>query len=161
MAVTEDSLTGTIEGLTARGEVFQLRVRLDNHADRSLHFIARVRALDFDSDTRQLTVRLHDQGRRVIPGAANVAPQTQFIDPGASTEINVELPNEITKLIASPDGDLAKVAFIKHRIVDAATVAVTVGWADVPYYEDPRPSDETVLPSVLWQQHRLTTRLER
>lgn len=161
MAVPEDSLTGTIEDLVVSDDRVRLRVRLTNRADRPLHVIAGVRALDFDPDAARLTVRLHDEGRRVVPGAANVTPKTQFVDPDATADITVDLPAEITKLAPPPEDDPTKVVFVKHRIADATTVDVELGWADVPYYEDPRPTDSTVLPSVLWQQHRLTARYER
>jgi hypothetical protein len=161
MTVPEDSLRANVESVDETERGLEIRVQLRNDADRALHYISDVRALDYDPGSRKLTVRLSDRGRVVVPGAANVRPPLRYIDPGSEAEITLRLPEQITKLAPSPDVERRIVAFQQQRIADAEEVAVEIAWSDVPFYEDPRVSSEDVLPSVHWQQHEETASIRR
>lgn len=161
MAVSSESFQASIASVEPNERGLQIRIQLRNQADRALHYISAVRGLAYDPATKHLTIRLTDEGRAIVPGAANVRPPMRFIDPAAEAEITVQVPAQISKLAPSPDGDNRRVAFERHRIADAADVTIEIGWADVPFYEDPRPRDTTVMPSVHWQQHRETATLHR
>ena len=40
-------------------------------------------------------------------------------------------------------------------IADADEVVVNIGWADTPYYADPRKSKKQVMPTERWEQGKL------
>ncbi len=154
MAVDEGSLEAEVDAVAVDEDGLRIRLRLRNSADRALHYIAAVRSVDYDPQARRLAVRLTDAGRVVVPGVSNVRPPMRFVDPGAEAELTLRLPATLSWLVSDPDGDPRRVAFDRHRITDAEDVVVEIGWADVPFYEDPRPRDDAVLPSVRWEQHR-------
>jgi hypothetical protein len=161
MTVSENSLQATVDDVTAGDAGVTIRLTLENSADRALHYIAGVRAVAYAPETGQLTVRLTDVGRAVVPGGANIAPVMQFVEPESSVELAIELPAEIVQLAPAADGDLKRVAFVRHRIADTTRIRVELAWADVPFYEDPRSSAELQMPSVDWQQHLLAVLWER
>ena len=157
MAVESTAFEATLDEVIDLGNRLLIRVTLRNQIDRALHYISEPRAIEYDPDANRLEVRLTDVGRVVVPGASNVAPTMQFIDPNGRAELEISLPAEIVRLVPT-DGDAKRVSFAKHRIADAAAggeVVVEIGWSDVPYYEDPRSSTELTMPSTQWQQHLL------
>jgi hypothetical protein len=157
--IDASSLQGTVTSTcsTARGLVIVIHLR--NDSDRALHYVADVRAIKYDPVTRRLEVRLSDEGRTVIPGAVNIRPRFHYIDPGAEAELTLVLPNEIVMLAPPPDPERRTVAFQKHRIADAEELEIYIAWADTPYYEDTRDTEETRdaanrrYPVARWQQH--------
>lgn len=163
MSTTDPDLHAVVADVVEDDDGLDVTIRLHNSADRALHYIGAVRALDYDPTARRLTVRLSDVGREVVPGAANLRPPTRSVDPGADAEVTVHLPAQITQLVPSPDGDERRVAFARQRIADAEEVVVEVAWSEVPFYADPRDHDDLVLPSVRWQQDTAyaTTRRRR
>jgi hypothetical protein len=163
MTVDAGSLQAEVLAVEAVERGLEIRVRMANRADRALHYISDVRALDYDAAARRLTVKLSDEGREIVPGASNVHPPTRYLDPGSEAEVTLRVPAEISRLAPSPDGDPRKVAFERLRIADAEEVVVQIAWADVPFYEDPRPraAAELVMPSVQWQQHRTDATFRR
>jgi hypothetical protein len=161
VAVNEESLEATVASVEENERGLVIRLRLRNHADRALHYIAAVRGLDYDPDTRRLTVRLSDVGRVVLPDTANVRPPIRSVDPAAEAEVTLQLPTKISKLAPDPGGDTRRVAFERQRIADAEDVVVEVAWADVPYYEDRRKHDASAMPSVRWQQHQQSATFQR
>ncbi len=161
MSTAQDAFRTQVAAVTEVDGGLELRVTLHNTTDRALHYLSAVRALDYDPATRRLTVRLSDEGREVVPGAANMRPPVSRVDPGADAEVVLRLPETISRLVPSRDGDPERVAFERLRIADAVEVVVEVAWADVPFYPDPREHDELVLPSVHWQQHTARSSLAR
>ena len=161
MSTSQDAFRTRVVAVAEVDGGLELRVTLHNSADRALHYLSAVRALDYDPAARVLTVRLSDEGREVVPGGANMRPPVSRIDPGSDAELVLQLPATISRLVPSPDGDTERVAFERLRIADAVEVVVEVAWADVPYYPDPRHHDDLVLPSVRWQQHTTRSTLTR
>ena len=156
MAVDASAFTAEVSSVAETERGLDVRVRLRNVADRSIHYIARPRALHFDAATSTLTIRLTDEGRMILPGAANVHPTMSYLDPGAEAELVLSVPAHVSQLAPPPDDERRKVAFVRERIADAAVIRVEIGWADTPFYAEQRPGRDDVFPSVLWEQHRLT-----
>jgi hypothetical protein len=148
-----DSLRVEVAGSTETEQGLRIQFTLSNTAERALHYIAEPRGLSFDAASDRLTVRLHDVGRELVPGSAQIRPDMRFVEPGATVEASIVIPTAITRLVPSSDGDLSKVAFETVRIADAAEIEVEIAWADTPFYEDPRPNRPEVFASVVWQQH--------
>jgi hypothetical protein len=141
----------TAESMTETDDGVELAVRLRNPLDRSVHYIADVRAMIFDPATRRLRVQLSDQGREMPPGGVAMLPTFRTIDPHAETVATIRLPRTIVKLSAnpSPEGDTL---FEEHAIADADAIDLEIGWADTPYYDDPREKSQGTLPVASWEQ---------
>jgi hypothetical protein len=154
--VRPDALQGAIVDARMVERGAELVVRLQNTADRALHYIADVRGLRFDPATRTVYVRLTDEGRVLAPGVAEILPEIRYIDPGSEAELQVRLPETIVKLAEPQAGEPRRLAFEKHRIADAEEIVLEIAWADTPLYLDPRPTTDPRLPAVRWQQQTLT-----
>jgi hypothetical protein len=161
MTVERDALKTEIDAVGEADDGLEVRLVFRNDADRALHYIAGVRGLLYDPATKRLTVRLSDEGREIIPGGANIRPPFRHVEPGSQSELTLKLPTEITMLAEPTDPERKEVMFQAHRIADAEQIVVEVAWADVPFYEDPRPKDVEVMPSVVWQQHTQTASIVR
>lgn len=75
----------SLDRLTRRRGQVELRLRLENpRADRALHYICQPRAIVRDDVTGHFEVRLTDEGREPIPGAAHVLPSFDRVDPGST-----------------------------------------------------------------------------
>ena len=129
----------------------EIAVRLRNPLDRPVHYIADVRGILFDPATRRLRVQLSDQGRELVPGLASMEPQFRTVDPESEAVATIRLPKTIVKLAEtqSPEGD---VLFEEHAIADADEIELEIGWADTPYYEDPREKTRGEAPISAWEQ---------
>ncbi len=149
-------LEGSIESMTEVDDGLELAVRLRNPHDRAIHYIADVRSLIFDTTTRRLRVQLSERGLEMPPGGISMEPQFRRIDPQSESAIKVRLPKTIVRLasVPSPTGD---VAFEEHAIADAEGIDLEIGWADTPYYRDPRDKSRGTAPLSSWEQQRLHT----
>lgn len=152
-------ITSSTRVVTDQGLVIVIRLR--NTSRQALHYISDVRAIKYDPVARRLEVRLTDEGRAVIPGAAHVLPQFRVLDPLAAAELSLTLPVEIIMLAPPPDPEKKKIAFQKHRIADAERIDVVVAWSDTPYDQDPRDTDDQRLPAARWQQNEARVVLSR
>lgn len=148
-----DALSVLSADVCSTDDTLVVTVRLRNDADRALHYIASVRSIQYDPATRRLTLRLSDEGRVVVPGAAIVRPKFRHIDPNSEAELTLTVPAEIVMLAAPPDPERRRVAFQKHRLTDAEEIVVEIAWSDTPYYEETRDVDDPRMPTVRWQQH--------
>jgi hypothetical protein len=149
-------LEASSESVTKTEDGVELVVKLRNPLDRAVHYIADVRAMIFDPATRRLRVQLSDRGRQLLPGGIAMEPQFRMIDPHSEALTTVRLPRTIVKLAekASPTGELL---FEEHSIEDAVAIELEIGWADTPYYSDPREKSRGVQPVTAWEQD--TTRV--
>ena len=140
------------EGMKGTKDGFEVAVRLSNPLDRAVHYIADVRGLIFDPATKRLRVLMSDQGFELVPGAVAVEPRFASVDPQSEAVATIGLPKTIVKLAEtpSPPGD---VLFEEHAIADAEAVDVEIGWADTPYYVDPREKSRGAAPVSAWEQH--------
>jgi hypothetical protein len=138
------------ESMVEIDDGFELSVRLRNPLDRAVHYIADVRAMIFDPATRRLRVQLSDQGRELPPGGIAVQPQIRTIDPHGEALATVRLPKTIVKLAQTPSP--GEVRFEEHAIADAVEIELEIGWADTPYYPDPRDKSRTAPPVAAWEQ---------
>jgi hypothetical protein len=120
---------------TRRGVEVALRLR--NDEARPLYYIANVRTVRYDPVTKTVTVGLSDEGRVLIPGAAQVHPVFNYIDPGSEAELRIVLPPRVVKL-ADTGAPGTEVRFEEHSLADADRIVVEVAWSDVPLYEDMR-----------------------
>ncbi len=157
--IRPDALRASLGSMEQSDADIELVVRLSNTATRALHYIADVRATRYNPDTKTLTLSLSDEGREIIPGTIGQLPVFRYIDPESDAEIRLRVPNRVIKLSrTAPPG---KLAFETHQLSDMEEVVIDVAWADVPYYEDTRVTDDKRLPAVRWQQHkaRATKRL--
>jgi hypothetical protein len=146
------------ETIVETDDAFELSVRLRNPLDRAVHYVADVRAMIFDPVTRRLRVQLSDQGRELLPGGIAVQPQIRTIDPHGEVVATVRLPKTIVKLAQpSPQGELR---FEEHAIADAAEIELEIGWADTPYYADPREKSQAAPPVAAWEQESVHVTFE-
>ncbi len=137
--------------VTSRG--IELVLRLRNPGTRALHYISEVRNIQYDPVSKQLTIKMSDEGRTLVPGGMSKLPQFKMIDPNADQLVELLLPDKIVKLATgAPPGDIA---FEEHHISEAESITVDVGWADTPFYEDPRDIDDGRMPTVRWQKGSL------
>jgi hypothetical protein len=67
---------------------------------------------------------------------------------------NVRLPKTIVKLTDAPS-PTGEVMFEEHAIADAEEIELEIGWADTPYYRDPRDRARDELPVAEWEQRSL------
>lgn len=157
--VRPDSIEASIRSIERKEDDLVVVVRLSNTASRALHYICDVRATRYDPETKTLTVAMSDEGRQVIPGAMSKLPEIRYVDPNGEAEFRVRVPEKMVKLSRSaPPGELA---FETHRLSEAESLVVEVGWSDVPYYKDTREraaTKEARLPAARWEQHKARTR---
>lgn len=153
--VMPESLVETEDGV-------ELAVKLRNPLDRPVHYISDVRGIIFDPATRRLRVQLSDQGREMPPGGIAMEPRFRTIEPHGEAVATVRLPKTIVKLAEtpSPEGDTL---FEEHAIADADAIDLEIGWADTPYYADPREKSRGAAPLSSWEQEsaRVTFSRER
>jgi len=146
-------MTGSVKSMKMTDSGMEVLIRLQNPNTRAMHYISDVRALDYDPATKNLTVRLSDQGLTVIPSMVSMRPTFRFVDPESEAEILISLPQTIVKL-GQPSAT-GQVTLEEHRIADASEIAIDIAWADTQFYEDTRPSDSKELPAARWQQGKL------
>ena len=151
---TGPGLQGSVEGMNEVKDGVELAVRLRNPLNRAIHYIADVRGMIFDPATRRLRVQLSDRGRELPPGGTAMQPQFRAVDPGSEALARIRLPKTIVRLSAtsSPTGE---VTFEEFVIADAAEFELEIGWADTPYYRDPRERAAAALPVSSWEQRSL------
>lgn len=149
-----DDLSAAIRSVESKERRLELVVRIQNKAQRALHYIADVRTIGYDPTSKTLTLALSDEGRQVIPGAIGKLPVFRHVDPASEAEIRVSVPDRVVKLSRSaPPGELA---FETQPLAELREVVVEIAWADVPYYEDTRlaAQDDARLPAARWEQHK-------
>jgi hypothetical protein len=147
-------LRGSVESMAEVDDGAELTVRLRNPLDRAIHYISDVRAIVFDPTTRRLRVQLSDQGQEIVPGGIAMEPRFRMIDPHSEALFNVRLPKTIVKLTDAPS-PTGEVMFEEHAIADAEEIELEIGWADTPYYRDPRDRARDELPVAEWEQRSL------
>jgi hypothetical protein len=147
-------LQGSVESMTEVDDGVELTVRLRNPLDRAIHYISDVRGMLFDPATQHLRVQLSDRGREMPPGGIAMEPRFRLIDPQSEALVRVRLPKSIVKLadVPSPTGE---VVFEEHVITDADEIELEIGWADTPYYTDPRDKARGASPISSWEQESL------
>jgi hypothetical protein len=148
-------LQGAIEGMTAVRDGVELEVRLRNPLGRAIHYIADVRGMVFDAATGRLHVQLSDRGREMPPGGTAMQPQFRSVDPGSEAMARIRLPKTIVRLSATP-APSGEVTFEEFAVADATDIDVEIGWADTPFYRDPRERAAAVFPVSAWEQRSLT-----
>jgi hypothetical protein len=146
-------LLGSIESMAASDEGVELEVKLNNPNDRALHYIADVRGIIFDKATGRLRVQLSDRGRQMPPGIY-LEPHFRMIDPRSEALVKIKLPKTIVKLTDEPS-PTGEIMFEEHTIADAVEIEMEIGWADVPFYQDPRKKSRGAHPISSWEQHSL------
>ncbi|HTU13018.1 MAG TPA: hypothetical protein VMG08_19165 [Allosphingosinicella sp.] len=134
---------GTIRSVDFSKRGAEVTLRLRNDDSRPVHYISSVRTIRFDPATKRVVVGLSDEGRVVIPGAADVHPNFSYIDPGSEAELQLVLPPRIVKLAEGPLPD-DEVRFEQHDLADADEIVVEVAWSDIPYYEDVRAQERAL-----------------
>lgn len=147
-------IRGSVESMTEADDRFELFIRLHNPLDRAIHYISDVRAMIFDPKTKRLRVQLSDQGREIPPGGIPKEPEFRKIDPRSESVIKVRLPKTIVKLSDSPSPD-GETRFEEHTISEADEIELEIGWADTPYYRDPREKSRGRHPISSWEQESL------
>jgi len=135
-----------------RGQV-ELRLRLDNpRTDRALHYVSQPRAIVRDDATGTFEVRLTDEGREPIPGAVDLLPSFDRVDPSSTALLTVNLPDTIVRMspTSGPNGEIQ----VEELSLSAdATIEVVIGWSDTAYYPDPRVRMGTLgAPHSGWEQ---------
>lgn len=139
----EDTASGT-----------RITLRLSNPGTRAVHYIAVPRAFKFDMATGDLVVRMSDEGLQPIPGLALMEPQFRTIDPNSAAELVIDLPETLVRLSdTSTDGDLR---FDEFVVADANSISVEIAWSDDVFYEDPRATESSVLPTEKWEKGKLS-----
>ncbi|MGL5859349.1 MAG: hypothetical protein ACRC35_13270 [Angustibacter sp.] len=127
-----------LDRMTRRSGRVELRLRMTNRdPDRTMHYVAQVRAIVFDDTRNTFVVRLSDEGREVVPGAASVLPTFARIDSGGTAVLTVHLPEQIVRMRRSAT-PTAEVELETLTIDPGATIEVAVGWSDTAFYPDPR-----------------------
>ena len=147
-------LEGSVESMTEVRDGIELAIKMHNPQNRALYYIADVRAIIFDPVTRRLLVQLSDQGRELPPGGIAMEPRIRSIDPNSEAVLMVRLPKTIVKLAStpSPAGDTV---FEEHAVADADQIELEIGWADTPYYRDPRDESRGASPISSWEKRPL------
>jgi len=147
-------LQGSVESMTEVDNNMEISIRLRNPLDRTIHYISDVRAMIFDPLTQRLRVQLSDRGREILLVGIAMEPKFRMIDPQSEALIKVQLPKTIVKLsnVPSPTGE---VRFEEHVIANAEEIEIDLGWADNPYYRDPRDRSQDISSIVSWEQQSL------
>jgi hypothetical protein len=153
-------LQGSPESIRETDDALEVAVRLRNPLDRAVHYVADVRGMIFDQATRHVTVQLSDRGRELPPGGIAMAPRFRTIDPQSEVIATFRLPKTIVKLADSPSpiGDLV---FEEHPVAGADAIHLEIGWADTPYYEDPRDASRGRNSVAAWEQDTVRVTVER
>jgi hypothetical protein len=154
------SVEAEVESVRETEDGLEVDVRMFNPLDRPIHYVADVRAIVFDPATRQLRVQLSDRGREPLPGGIAVQPRIRAIEPQSEVVANIRLPKTIVKLAKaqSPEGD---VLFEEHTLTDAEEIEIKIGWADKPYYDDPREKGQGGPPIASWEQDEVRVTYNR
>ncbi len=137
------------------GDKTKLVLRFVNNNTRALHYIGDVRRLLFDPGSGKLQVLLTDAGRQIIPGIAHVEPRFRIVDPGATAEIELQLPARAVHMTGAADPN-GGVALEEWDIANATEIEVVCGWSDTPFYHDTRPAQMKDLPANLWEKGAIT-----
>jgi hypothetical protein len=140
------------EAMRKTDDGFEISIRLTNPLNRAVHYVADVRGMIFDPATKRLRVLMSDQGFEVVPGGVAVQPRFASVDPQSEAVATIRLPKTIVKLAETPSPP-GEVLFEEHAIADAEAVDVEIGWADTPYYADPREKSRGAAPVSAWEQH--------
>lgn len=148
-------LEGAVESLKEVRDGIELSVRLRNPLDRAIHYIADVRAIVFDPVTGGFRVALSDRGRESPPGGVAMQPRFRSVDPHSEAVVTVKLPKTIVKLADVPPGADEELLFEEHALTDAASIELDIGWADTPFYRDPREKTARGVPVAAWEQESL------
>lgn len=150
-AGTPRNLDVAMKSVTRTERGLSLVIRLRNSSDRALHYVGEVRGLKYDPATKVLTVLLSDEGRALVPGPIEREPRTHSIDPASEAELSLELPRTIVKLTDTPSPP-DRVTFEEHTIAEAQEIHVKIAWSDMPYYPDPRPTEDDRTAIQRWQR---------
>ena len=150
----QPKIQGSVESMNEVDDGFELAIRLHNPLDRAIHYIADVRAMIFDPLTRHLRLQLSDQGREMPPGGIAMEPRFRMVDPKSDAIVMIRLPKTIVKLSAVPS-PTGEVTFEEHAIEEADEIEIEIGWADTPYYKDPREKSRGKSPVSSWEQQSL------
>jgi hypothetical protein len=148
-------LEGSIRSMIEARDAVELVVELRNHDDRTLHYIADARAILIDPATGTVRVQMSDRGREMPPGGIAMTPRFRSIDPHSQAVLTVRLPKTIVRLSSTPSPP-GETRFEELAITDATNVELEIGWADVPYYRDPRASTEGTSPVSSWEKQSLS-----
>lgn len=148
----EPRLEARPEALKETEDAFEVAVRFRNPLDRAVHYIADIRGMIFDPATRRLRVILSDQGFEESPGSIGMEPRFGTVDPQSEAVATIRLPKTIVKLAETPSPE-GEVRFEEHAVGDAEAIDVEIGWADTPYYSDPREKARGTAPISAWEQH--------
>jgi hypothetical protein len=151
---TTADFRGVIESMTERDDRIELGVRLHNSLDRSIHYISDVRAIIYDAPTRHLRVQLSDKGRSIPLTSIPMEPRFRVVDPHSESVINIRVPKTMVKLSNTPS-PTGKIIFEEQAITDASSVELEIGWADTPYYHDPREKSRGTSPIASWERRSL------
>lgn len=154
------SVEAEVESVRETEDGLEVDVRMFNPLDRPIHYVADVRAIVFDPAARRLRVQLSDRGREPLPGGIAVQPRIRTIEPQSEVVVNIRLPKTIVKLAESqsPEGD---VLFEEHALTDAEEIELEIGWADTPYYDDPREKGQEGPPVASWEQDEVQASFSR
>jgi len=145
-------LQANVERVRTRGDGLEVTLRLTNpDPARALHYVSDVRGIVVDDATGVVTVRLTDQGRAAIPGAANVLPDFRRVDPGGTSLLAVRLPPAIIRMRRRPT-PTAEVEVERLEVTTASPIEIVVGWSDTPYYPDTRPGAADTQSTVAWEK---------
>jgi hypothetical protein len=147
-------LEGSLKTATVTDAGIELIVRLRNPGGRALHYISEVRALPYDPVSRKLTVRLSDEGSQPPPASLGKLPDFRAIDPESEAEISLALPPRLIRFSHQPNA-AGQLVLEELKIVEATQIEVAIGWADTPFYADPRKTDDKRMPAARWQQGEL------
>jgi hypothetical protein len=118
-------------------------VDVSNDSDRSLHYIAEVLAIDYDSDSRRLRLRLSERRRAPVMEVGIVEPTFRIVEPHGAASLVLKLPRRIVQL-APQDEPSAEPRFQERTIAEATEVEVEIGWSRTPYYPDVRERAESL-----------------
>ena len=155
--INANSFKASVRDTVISSEFLEVKLRLTNTSDRTLHYISDVRATRYDPVTKTLRLSLSDEGRQLIPETVHKLPVFKYVDSNSEVEIALKIPSKIIKL--SKTADPKKIAFEKHELSESVNLVVEVGWSDVPYYTDTRKKmrDDKRFPSERWEKHKAVT----
>lgn len=145
--MTDGGLRAELRSVRERDDALEVVVDVGNDGDRSLHYIAEVRAIDYDPDMRRLRLRLSDRGREFFIGVAMDEPTFRTVEPHGQASIVLSLPRTIVRLAPQAEPS-PEPRFEEQRIAEATEVEVEIGWSHTPYYADVRARAE---PPEAWE----------
>jgi len=146
--MTDGGLGAQLRSVRELDDALEVVVDIGNDTDRSLHYIAEVRAIDYDPETRRLHLRLSDRGRALFIETAMVEPTFRTVEPHGQASLVLSLPRTIIRLapLAEPSPEPR---FEEQRIAEAIEVEVEIGWSGSPYYADVRARAQ---PPGAWEE---------